>query len=87
VPGVHIDGAYGARGAIAAPNKFPGIDRADSLSLDPHKCLYQPMDCGALLYRDASAAQQAFSYTGDYVRALNNDPVNHRATDSDIHVW
>jgi aromatic-L-amino-acid decarboxylase len=71
----HIDGAYGALGAIAAPHKFPGIDRADSLSLDPHKWLYQPIDCGCLLYRDASAAQRAFSYSADYVRSLNNDPV------------
>ncbi len=71
----HIDGAYGALGAIAAPHKFPGIDCADSLSLDPHKWLYQPIDCGCLLYRDANAAQRAFSYSGDYVRALNNDPI------------
>jgi aromatic-L-amino-acid decarboxylase len=71
----HIDGAYGALGAIAAPHKFPGIDRADSISLDPHKWLYQPIDCGCLLYRDANAARRAFAYSGDYVRTLNNDPV------------
>jgi aromatic-L-amino-acid decarboxylase len=71
----HIDGAYGALGAIAAPNKFSGMDRADSLSLDPHKWLYQPIDCGCLLYRDASAAQRAFSYSDDYVRTLTNDPI------------
>jgi len=71
----HIDGAYGALGAIAIPHKFSGIDRADSISLDPHKWLYQPIDCGCLLYRDAIAAQRAFSYSGDYVRALNNDPI------------
>jgi aromatic-L-amino-acid decarboxylase len=71
----HIDGAYGALGAIAAPHKFSGIDRADSISLDPHKWLYQPIDCGCFLYRDASAAQRAFTYSGDYVRTLNNDPI------------
>src|SRR5580704_4212167 len=71
----HVDGAYGALGAIAVPHKFSGIDRADSISLEPHKWLYQPIDCGCLLYRDASAAQRAFSYSGDYVRALNNDPI------------
>ncbi|MEQ1352713.1 MAG: aminotransferase class V-fold PLP-dependent enzyme [Candidatus Acidiferrum sp.] len=71
----HIDGAYGALGAIAAPHKFHGIDLADSISLDPHKWLYQSIDCGCLLYRDANAAQRAFSYSGDYVRTLNNDPV------------
>ena len=71
----HIDGAYGALGAIAVPHKFSGIDCADSISLDPHKWLYQSIDCGCLLYRDASAAKRAFSYSGDYVRALNIDPV------------
>jgi aromatic-L-amino-acid/L-tryptophan decarboxylase len=70
----HIDGAYGALGAIAAPHKFLGIGSADSISLDPHKWLYQSIDCGCLLYRDAGAAQRAFSYSGDYVRALNDDP-------------
>jgi glutamate/tyrosine decarboxylase-like PLP-dependent enzyme len=57
----HIDGAYSALGPIAALHKFPGIDRADSISLDPHKWLYQSIDCGCLLYRDATAAQRAFS--------------------------
>src|ERR1700674_1692199 len=53
---MHIDGAYGALAAIAAPGKFTGMDLADSLSLDPHKWLYQPLDCGCLLYRDVNTA-------------------------------
>jgi aromatic-L-amino-acid decarboxylase len=72
---MHIDGAYGALAAIAVPAKFTGIDLADSLSLDPHKWLYQPLDCGCLLYRDVNAAHAAFSHTGDYARALTNDPI------------
>lgn len=72
---LHIDGAYGALAAIAAPHKFPGIERADSISLDPHKWLYQAIDCGCLLYRDAAAARRAFSYSGDYVRPLEGDPL------------
>ena len=72
---MHVDGAYGALAAIAAPGKFPGMGLADSLSLDPHKWLYQPLDCGCLLYRDASAAQAAFEHTGDYARSLTDDPV------------
>ena len=72
---VHVDGAYGALAAIAAPEKFTGLNLADSLSLDPHKWLYQPLDCGCLLYREAKHAQNAFSHTGDYARALSNDPV------------
>lgn len=72
---LHIDGAYGALGAIAVPQKFEGIALADSISLDPHKWLYQPIDCGCMLYRDASAAQRAFANSGEYVRVLNDDPI------------
>jgi aromatic-L-amino-acid/L-tryptophan decarboxylase len=72
---MHIDGAYGALAAIAAPGKFAGMDLADSLSLDPHKWLYQPLDCGCLLFRDVNAAQAAFAHTGDYAKALTDDPV------------
>ncbi len=71
----HVDGAYGALAAIAEPAKFTGLDQADTLSLDPHKWLYQPLDCGCLLYRDRAAAQLAFSHTGDYVKSLLEDPV------------
>jgi len=71
----HVDGAYGALAAIAEPGKFLGLDQADSLSLDPHKWLYQPIDCGCLLYRNAAAARRAFSHTGDYAKSLLDDPV------------
>lgn len=72
---LHIDGAYGALGAIAVPKKFEGLALADSISLDPHKWLYQPIDCGCLLYRDAGAAQRAFANSGEYVRVLSDDPL------------
>jgi aromatic-L-amino-acid/L-tryptophan decarboxylase len=71
----HIDGAYGALAALAARSRFQGLELADSISLDPHKWLYQPLDCGCLLYRNADAARKAFSHTGDYTRVLSNDPV------------
>jgi aromatic-L-amino-acid/L-tryptophan decarboxylase len=72
---MHVDGAYGALAAIAAPEKFDGLALADSLSLDPHKWLYQPLDCGCLLYRDVNVARQTFAYTGDYAKQLSSDPV------------
>src|SRR5579864_3653304 len=71
----HVDGAYGALAAIAARPKFDGLELADSISLDPHKWLYQPLDCGCLLYRSAEAAQRAFAHSGDYARVLSADPV------------
>ena len=66
----HIDGAYGALAAIARPEMFIGIERADSISLDPHKWLYQPLDCGCLLYRQQVRAERAFSHTGDYAQSF-----------------
>jgi glutamate/tyrosine decarboxylase-like PLP-dependent enzyme len=72
---LHIDGAYGALAAIAIPATFAGLNRADSITLDPHKWLYQPVDCGCLLYRQREAARRAFSHTGDYARALSDDPI------------
>jgi aromatic-L-amino-acid decarboxylase len=72
---LHVDGAYGALAALAMPEKFSGLNKADSISLDPHKWLYQPAGCGCLLYRDASAARRAFAHSEDYVRTLASDPI------------
>src|SRR5262249_47809401 len=76
---MHVDGAYGVLAALAVPEAFQGIELADSVSLDAHKWLYQPLDCGCLLFRDARAAQQAFSHTGDFTRPLLEDPVERFA--------
>ena len=72
---LHVDGAFGMLAAIAAPEKFAGIEQADSLSLDPHKWLYQPVDCGCLLFREAAAAHAAFAHSGDYARSLYQNPL------------
>jgi glutamate/tyrosine decarboxylase-like PLP-dependent enzyme len=57
------------------PERLAGLALADSLSVDAHKWLYQPLDCSALLYRDAEIARQSFAYTGDYAKSLSADPV------------
>ena len=72
---LHVDGAYGALAAMASPDQLPGLALADSLSLDPHKWLYQPVDCSALLYKSPAAARATFSQTGEYARALGSDPL------------
>jgi aromatic-L-amino-acid/L-tryptophan decarboxylase len=72
---LHIDGAYGAFASLAMPEAFDGINLADSISLDPHKWLYQPTGCGCLLYRDPADAHRAFSHSGDYARSLTTDPI------------
>jgi aromatic-L-amino-acid decarboxylase len=67
----HVDGAYGAPGVLDRRKKglFAGLERADSVSLDPHKWLYVPVDAGCLLFRDDSAARAAFSTEdADYIK-------------------
>ncbi|UQA55448.1 pyridoxal phosphate-dependent decarboxylase family protein [Polyangium aurulentum] len=72
---MHVDGAYGLLAAMAVPEKFAGVSKADSLSLDPHKWLHQPLDCGCLLFRDPAIARATFSDSGDYVRSHDAGPV------------
>jgi aromatic-L-amino-acid/L-tryptophan decarboxylase len=72
---LHVDGAYGALAALAVPERLDGLALADSISLDVHKWLYQPLDCSAVLYRDAELARATFAYTGDYTKTLTEDPV------------
>jgi aromatic-L-amino-acid decarboxylase len=67
----HVDGAYGAPGVLDERKSalFKGIERADSVSLDPHKWLYVPVDAGCLLFRDAAAARAAFNTEdADYIK-------------------
>jgi aromatic-L-amino-acid/L-tryptophan decarboxylase len=71
----HVDGAYGAAAALAQPEKFVGMSRADSISLDAHKWLYQPLDCSMLLYRDEDAARHAFAHSAEYVKTASDDPI------------
>jgi glutamate/tyrosine decarboxylase-like PLP-dependent enzyme len=72
---LHVDGAYGAAAALAEPEKFVGMADADSISLDAHKWLYQPLDCSVLLYRDADIARETFAYSAEYVKTTTDDPV------------
>jgi len=67
----HVDGAYGAPGILDERKKhlFAGLELADSVSLDPHKWLYVPVDAGCLLFRDDAAARATFSTDeADYIK-------------------
>ena len=68
---LHVDGAYGALSAMDADKRslFAGIERADSVSLDPHKWLYTPVDAGCLLFRDDEGVRSACSPNeADYIK-------------------
>ncbi len=67
---LHVDGAYGASIALSPAHRsaLAGIERADSLSWDAHKWLFQTYGCGVLLARDASLLPGSFALTSDYLR-------------------
>ena len=68
----HVDGAYGGA-ALAAPSTralFNGIERADSFIVDPHKWLFAPFDCCALIYADPEKARKAHRQHGDYLEVF-----------------
>jgi aromatic-L-amino-acid decarboxylase len=70
----HVDGAYGAVGA-ALPElaqRYRGIERADSLAMDPHKWLYVPYEAGAVLVRDPATLRAMFALRPEYL-ALEKD--------------
>jgi aromatic-L-amino-acid/L-tryptophan decarboxylase len=71
---MHVDGAFGGLAALAVPKKFEWLSSADSMSLDAHKWLYQPLDCGCLIYRDRQIAREAFAHSGDYIKVFNEGP-------------
>ncbi|HKP45809.1 MAG TPA: aminotransferase class V-fold PLP-dependent enzyme [Pyrinomonadaceae bacterium] len=72
----HVDGAYGAPAAMDESKRslFTGLERADSVSLDAHKWLYAPLDCGCLLFRDPAKARAAFgNEDADYIKVLEQE--------------
>jgi glutamate/tyrosine decarboxylase-like PLP-dependent enzyme len=66
----HVDGAYGAVGVLdpRVAERFTGMERADSLALDPHKWLSVPVECGCALVRDAALLRDTFSMVPPYLR-------------------
>jgi glutamate/tyrosine decarboxylase-like PLP-dependent enzyme len=66
----HVDGAYGAFGVIdpAISARFRGMERADSLALDPHKWLGVPVDAGCALVQRGDDLRDAFSLIPPYLR-------------------
>jgi aromatic-L-amino-acid decarboxylase len=70
----HVDGAYGLA-ALAAPSvrdRFGGIEHADSLVVDPHKWLFAPFDCAALVYRNPELARLAHTQHAAYLDAIES---------------
>ncbi len=71
----HVDGSLGGFG-ILDPNRrarFAGLERADSLVIDPHKWLSVPIDCAAVLTRDLNDLRGTFSLVPPYLRSRPGD--------------
>lgn len=70
---LHVDGCIGALLAIAPANAYrvSGIERADSVALDPHKWLHAPFEVGCVLIRDASAHRGTFAVTQEYLESTS----------------
>ncbi|HEX6751265.1 MAG TPA: aminotransferase class V-fold PLP-dependent enzyme [Longimicrobium sp.] len=79
---MHVDGAYGAAAALTAPGRelLRGLGEADSVSLDAHKWLFQPVECGVVLVRHAWALRDTFREVPEYLKDsdLSAEEVNFR---------
>src|SRR5437588_2344695 len=70
---LHDDGAFGAAAILSDRGRalLCGLDRDDSLTLDPHKWLFQSFECGCVLVRDAALLKSAFQIKPDYLRDVH----------------
>ena len=71
----HVDGAYGGAAILSkkGAKALRGIDRADSLTVDPHKWFYQPYELGCLLVKDSSWLSGTFSEKPEYLRDIEGN--------------
>jgi glutamate/tyrosine decarboxylase-like PLP-dependent enzyme len=85
----HVDGAYGGA-ALFAPSvraKFDGIEHADSFVVDPHKWLFAPFDCAAVLYRQPHLAKSVHTQDASYLDVIHTDaPEEWNPTDYAYHL-
>lgn len=84
---LHVDAAYGG-GALAARSVrhlFNGIEEADSITIDPHKWLFSPYDCGAVIYREPELAKKTHSQEGSYLDIFT-DPGAHGFNPTDYQI-
>lgn len=71
----HVDGAYGGAGLLLPELRdlYAGIERADSLVMDPHKWWFAPYDSAALIYRAPRLAQAVHTQDASYLDVIHDD--------------
>jgi glutamate/tyrosine decarboxylase-like PLP-dependent enzyme len=84
----HVDGAYGGAGLFAPSirSRYDGIEHADSFIVDPHKWLFSPFDCAALLYRNPSVARSVHKQDASYLDVIHDTPGEWNPTDYAYHL-
>lgn len=71
----HVDAAYGgaALAVKSVRHLFKGIEKAESITIDPHKWLFSPYDCGTIIYRNPDMARQAHAQEGSYLDIFSDE--------------
>jgi len=84
----HVDGAYGGSGIFARSlrPKYNGLEQADSFILDPHKWLFTPFDCCALLYRDPQLARATHTQDASYLDVIHTSDGEWNPSDYAYHL-
>ncbi len=84
----HVDGAYGGAGLFAPSVRaaYAGIEHADSFVVDPHKWLFAPFDCAALLYREPALARSVHRQEAGYLDVIHDQPAEWNPTDYAYHL-
>jgi glutamate/tyrosine decarboxylase-like PLP-dependent enzyme len=84
----HVDGAYGGSGIFARSlrEKYTGIEQADSFILDPHKWLFTPFDCCALIYREPELARATHTQDASYLDVIHVSDGEWNPTDYAYHL-
>jgi aromatic-L-amino-acid decarboxylase len=84
----HVDGAYGGAGLFAPSvrDRYAGVEHADSFVVDPHKWLFAPYDCAALLYREPALARSVHRQQASYLDVIHEEPAEWNPTDYAYHL-
>jgi glutamate/tyrosine decarboxylase-like PLP-dependent enzyme len=85
---LHVDGAFGAAAVLSERGKemLHGLERADSISLDPHKWLFQSFECGCVLVRDVVLLRSAFQIKPDYLRDVHRNAAEFNPADHGVQL-
>ena len=78
---LHVDGAYGAFAVFSSRvrDQLVAAGQADSLTLDPHKLLFMPLEAGCVLFRDPESWQDVFSFPSTYLSMPEEPDLLHYA--------